>query len=77
MKLYNFTESKKKGVTKLFPWSLNFPVCLEHLLKGSRTLAPILHIYGKEKRPTIPKCFLEKKAYQCLKTDKVTRIDGS
>ncbi len=27
--------------------------------------------------PTIPKWFSEKKAYQCLKTDEVTRIDGT
>jgi hypothetical protein len=76
-KLYNFTAIKKKGVTKLFPWNLTFPICLEHLLKGSRTLAPIMHIYGKEKRLTIPKGFFEKKAYQCMKTDEVTRIDGT
>ncbi len=33
-----------------------------------------MHIYGKEKRPTTPKLIVEKKAYQCQKTDEVTRI---
>jgi hypothetical protein len=50
-KLYNLT-SKKRGGDEVIPLEFNL---LEHLLKESRTWAPILHIYGKEKMPTIPK----------------------
>ncbi len=51
-------QVQKKGVTKLFPWSLTFTVCLEHLLKGSRTY--FAHLRKRKKAYHIKMIFWEK-----------------
>jgi hypothetical protein len=74
---YTTLQQGKNGGDEDIPLEFNLPSLSWSSFKGIQNLTHILHIYRKEKRPTIPKWFFEKKVYQSLQTDEVTRIDGT